>query len=372
MKITRVVATTVDVPLPKPIVMGELRFDSREYVLVRIETDGGSGPSGIGFGMTRGAPVAEIVARNLAPLLLDADPLMTEDLWERLYYRNLTIAGRGIFMRALSAVDIALWDIKGHAAGMPVWQLLGGARSRVPVSVAGAYVRDGTTLDELRAEIADYVERGYALIKIAAGELLADGERLRVANEVIGGRAELAYDAHWAWRSLYDVVPVLKRWSDLPIAFIEDPFAPELVGLAPQLRADTGFRIGLGEDAVGRWAFLSLLADLEPDLLRIDATTMGGLSEAARVCGLASMHARPVIPHVFPEVHQHLGFAFPIVRAVEITQPEYELETLYRLFRAWVTIDKGLLVAPTSPGLGMELDPAAVKRHTIREFDIEA
>jgi len=157
MKITRVRATTVDVPLPKPIVMGELRFDSREYVVVRIDTD--SGASGIGFGMTRGAPVAEIVARNLAPLLVGADPLLNEELWERLYYRNLTISGRGIFMRALSAVDIALWDIKGHAAGMPVWQLLGGARERVPVSVAGCYVRDGTTLEELRAEIADYVER---------------------------------------------------------------------------------------------------------------------------------------------------------------------------------------------------------------------
>ena len=157
---------------------------------------------------------------------------------------------------------------------------------------------------------------------------------------MIHGRAELAYDAHWAWRSLYDVVPVLKTWSDLPIAFIEDPFAPELVGLAPQLRADTGFRVALGEDAVGRWAFLALLADLKPDLVRLDATTMGGLSEAARVCGLASMHALPVIPHVFPEVHQHLGFAFPIVRAVEITQPEYELETLYRLFRQWVTIER--------------------------------
>ncbi len=90
--------------------------------------------------------------------------------------------------------------------------------------------------------------------------------------------------------------------------------------------------------------------------MRVDATTIGGLCEAARSAALASIQGRSVIPHVFPEVHQHLGFAFPIVRAVEITQPEYELETLYQLFREWVTIEDGQLVAPTSPGLGMELD----------------
>ena len=137
MKITRVRAVTCDVPLPHPIVMGDLRFESREYILVQVATDAGA--VGLGFGMTRGAPVAEIVERNLAPLLLGADPLLTEQLWESLYYRNLTISGRGIFMRALSAVDNALWDIKAQVAGLPIWQLLGGARSRSPICVAGGY-----------------------------------------------------------------------------------------------------------------------------------------------------------------------------------------------------------------------------------------
>jgi L-alanine-DL-glutamate epimerase-like enolase superfamily enzyme len=368
MKITHVRATTCDVPLPHPIVMGELRFESREYILVEVGTD--AGVVGVGFGMTRGAPVAEIVERNLAPILLGADPLLSERLWESLYHRNLTISGRGIFMRALSAVDIALWDIKARVAGLPLWQLLGGARTRVPICVAGGYALDGKSDADLAREVDDYARRGYSIIKIAAGDLRTDESRIRASAEANAGRAQLAYDAHWAWRTLYDTVPVVRQWAGLGLSFIEDPFAPELVGLATGLRAETGMPIALGEDAVGRWAFKQLLDTCHPDVVRVDATTMGGISEAVKVIGLASMEARPVIPHVFPEIHVHLAAAFPIVRAVEITQPEYELEGLYRLFREWVSIEEGEMVAPSAPGLGLELDQKAVGTYRIRSAEV--
>jgi L-alanine-DL-glutamate epimerase-like enolase superfamily enzyme len=92
---------------------------------------------------------------------------------------------------------------------------------------------------------------------------------------------------------------------------------------------------------------------------------MGGLSEAVKVCALAATRRRPVIPHVFPEIHVHLAAAFPIVSAVELTLPEYEIEGLYRLFRDWVTIEDGELLAPTSPGLGYELDWGSVDQYTV-------
>jgi L-alanine-DL-glutamate epimerase-like enolase superfamily enzyme len=363
MLVTGVRVLTCDVPLPRPIVMGDLQFASRGYVVVVVETD--AGISGIGFGMTRDAPVGAIIARNVAPLILGQDPLLIEALWERIYYRNLTLGGQGLFMRALSAVDIALWDIKGQAAGMPIWQLLGGARQRTPISVAGGYPLAGRDNDDLAAEMDDYARRGFATVKIAAGDLATDTRRIQVAGEALAGRARLAYDAHWAWRTLIDVVPTVRTWADLGVAFLEDPFAPELVFLAPGLRAATGIPLALGEDAVGRWAFDRLMAEIAPDILRIDATTMGGLSEAAKVCALASMRGRPVIPHVFPEVHVHLAAAFPIVSAVELTLPDYEIEGLYRLFHDWVTIEDGHLVAPTGPGLGFVLDPQAVDRYTV-------
>lgn len=365
MRITGVRTVTCDIPLPQPIVMGELRFESREYGLVIIETE--VGVRGIGFGMTRNAPLGVIVDRNLAPLLLGEDPLMTEQLWERLYYRNLTISGRGIFMRALSAVDIALWDIKAQVAGQPIWRLLGGARARAALAVAGGYVAEGKTIHDLAREVDDYVRRGFGIVKISAGELAQDTARLQVAVEAINGRARLAYDAHWAWRNLYDVVPTVRAWGSLPVSFVEDPFAPELVRLAPELRAATGIPLALGEDAVGRWAFEQLFETCQPDVLRLDATTMGGLSEATKVCAMASARARPVIPHVFPEIHVHLAAAFPTVVAVEMTVPEYEIDLLYRLFREWIVIEGGEIVAPTTPGLGVVLDEEAVARYRVAE-----
>jgi len=363
MLITGVRTVTCDIPLSKPIVMGELRFDSREYCLVLVDTD--QGVTGLGVGMTRDAPVAAIVERNLAPLLLGQDPLMTEAMWDRLYYRNLTIAGRGIFMRALSAVDIALWDIKGQAAGLPIWQLLGGARHRIPLAVAGGYVDEGKTKDDLAREVADYVGRGFSIVKISAGELDDDTERLRVSADVVAGRAALAYDAHWAWRGLYEVVPTVRTWASLGLAFIEDPLAPELVARTPELRAATGIPLALGEDAVGRWAFQQLLTACKPDIVRVDATTVGGVSEAVKVCALASVESRPIIPHVFPEVHVHLAAAFPVVLAVEMTVPEYEIDLLYRLFKEWITIESGAIQAPRRPGLGVSLDDAAVRRYQV-------
>jgi L-alanine-DL-glutamate epimerase-like enolase superfamily enzyme len=370
MRIASVRAVTCEIPLSRPIVMGELRFDAREYILVIVETD--EGVRGLGYGMTRNAPVAAIVERNLGPLLVGQDPLMTEALWDRLYYRNLTIAGRGIFMRALSAVDIALWDVKAQVAGQPIWRLLGGARKRAPLTVAGGYPGENVTTDALAREVDDYASRGFSIIKIAAGDLASDADRIRAAGAAIAGRAELAYDAHWAWRDLYTTVPVVTRWRDLGLAFIEDPFAPELVGLAPQFREDTGMRLALGEDAVGRWAFHELFRAIVPDVIRIDATTMGGISEAVKVCALASVHARPVIPHVFPEIHVHLAAALPTVTAVEMTVPESEIDLAYRLFSDWIRVEGGSIVAPTRPGLGVELDPRAVDRYRVDERVVTA
>ena len=139
-----------------------------------------------------------------------------------------------------------------------------------------------------------------------------------------------------------------------------------MVELSARLRAETGARIALGEDGVGRWSFHDLMERHRPDVLRVDATVMGGISEAVKVCALASTLAIPVLPHVFPEVHVHLAAALPGVLAVEMTDPKYETESLYRLFRNWVTVRDGEMAPPEEPGLGMELDTDALERYAVK------
>jgi L-alanine-DL-glutamate epimerase-like enolase superfamily enzyme len=357
-KITGVRTTTVRIPLSSPIVMGEIRFDGREYLIVEVLTD--DGLTGLGFGMTRDAPLAAIVQRNLAPRLLGADPLMSERIWDGLYDANLTLGQRGLVMRCLSAVDIALWDLKAQVAGLPLWQLLGGSRERIAVSVAGGYPRPGRTLDSLGEEVAGYAAAGYPWIKIAGGPLADDTERLRVVADAIGSSA-LAYDAHWAWRTLAEVVPTVEGWRELGLAFIEDPFPSDSPALAARLRERTGIALALGEDVVGRYAFRDLIASASPEILRIDATTMGGISEAIKVCAMAASESIPVLPHIFPELHVHLAAALPTVMAVEVTDPAQEIDLFWQVLDEPLRATGGHVAAPTRPGLGVTLDRKPVR-----------
>jgi D-arabinonate dehydratase len=363
MIVTELRVTTCRVPLSSPIVMGELRFEAREYLVVEVRTD--EGVTGIGFGMTREAPLAAIVARNVAPFVLGADALATEQIWERLYNANLTIGQRGLFMRCLSAVDIALWDIKAQVAGLPLWRLLGGYRERMPVSMAGGYPRPGRTLDSLADEVDGYAAAGYPWIKIAAGPIEDDTERLRVSADAIGGRALLAYDAHWAWRTVPSVLPTVQGWGEFDIAFIEDPFPSELWRPAAVLRERSGIPLALGEDVTGRHAYRDLIAQVPPDYLRVDATTTGGISEAIKILAMAAAEAIPVLPHIFPEIHVHVAAALPIVMAVEVTDPAQEIDLMWNLLADPIRPVNGWIDAPTRAGLGVDLDQAAVERFSV-------
>jgi len=357
LKIRSVRAVTVAVPLPRPIIMGPIRYDAREYVIVEVSTD--EGLSGVGFGMTRDAPVASIVDRNISPLVVGEDPRDTERLWQLVYDANLIIGQRGIFMRALSAFDIALWDLKAKSLGAPLWRLLGGYRTRVPAQVAGCYPAEDVTLDDLSAEVAGYAARGFAYVKIAAGALEEDTARLQAARAA-GPTTRLIHDVHWAWRDVLEVLPVVRGWEDLELDSLEDPFPSDLSGMIERLREETRIPLSLGEDYVGRWAYGDLLRSGLADIVRVDATTIGGISEVIKVVAMASSYGLPISPHVFPEIHVHLGAAFGNVRAVEMTDPDRGYEALFRLFSTWVIVENGQLIAPETPGLGVEIDWAAV------------
>lgn len=361
MRIVEVVVTTCRVPLSRPIIMGALRFDAREYLLVELRTD--EGLVGLGFGMTRDAPLEAILVRTIAPRILGRDPLLSESLWEDLYDANLTIGQRGLFMRCLSAVDTALWDIKAQAAGLPLWQLIGGVREQVPATVAGGYPGAGVTLDDLAEEVGAYAAAGYSVVKIAGGPLADDTERLRVAREVLGPDRPLAYDAHWAWRTVAEVLPVVRHWDGFGLEFIEDPFPSDSPRLAADLRERTRIPLALGEDVTGRFAYRDLLEQAPPEHLRLDATTTGGITEALRVCALAAAASIPVLPHIFPELHVHLAAGLRIVPAVEVTDPDREIDLFWRLLEAPLRPVAGLVAAPVRPGHGVALDRASVARY---------
>ena len=164
----------------------------------------------------------------------------------------------------------------------------------------------------------------------------------------------------------------MRRWTELDVAFIEDPFPSELPHLAAVLRERTGISLALGEDVVGRYAYRDLIAQVPPEYLRVDATTTGGISETVKICALAAAESIPVLPHIFPEIHVHLAAALPIVMAVEATDPRQEIDLMWQLLANPLRPVGGHVTAPAGPGLGVELDHAAMARFMVGQEILKA
>ena len=164
----------------------------------------------------------------------------------------------------------------------------------------------------------------------------------------------------------------MRRWTEFDVAFIEDPFPSELPHLAAVLRERTGISLALGEDVVGRYAYRDLIAQVPPEYLRVDATTTGGISETVKICALAAAESIPVLPHIFPEIHVHLAAALPIVMAVEATDPRQEIDLMWQLLANPLRPVGGHVTAPAGPGLGVELDHAAMTRFMVGQEILKA
>ena len=363
MKISSVRSVTCSVPLSRPIQLGEITYTSRDYAVIEIRTD--EGISGFGYGMTRGGPVSEIVNDLLGPQIIGEDPLLIESIWHGLYLRNLTLGPRGLLMRGISMIDLALWDIKGKAAGLPVWKLIGGDRTEVQALVAGGYPREGRSLDDLAAEISGYLDRGIRKIKIASDTPSSDTDRLEAARSAAKNNW-LAIDLHWSWPDLPTAQSLATAWKRFDLAWLEDPFPSDATALLTRLRDVTPIPLALGEDGTGRWQYRDLIANHSPGYLRIDATVMGGMTEAVKVCALAEVEGIPVSPHIFPEIHVHLAAAFRNVFAIEFTDPPQEIDLVHALLSETLHITDGRAFAPDSPGLGFEPDPASIVEYTIQ------
>lgn len=301
MIITEVEAFQVVVPLPQPIAVSSMTIAVRDFVIVRIRTD--EGLEGCGYGLARNGLMAECIQNNLAPLLIGKNPLATESLWQSMYDTTRFLGRKGLLMRAISAVDIALWDLKGKLASMPLWQLLGGADPQVPAIVAGGYYRDGITLMHIEQEFAAYREQGYQGAKMMVGRLSVhdDLQRIEAARSGLGNQIPFMLDFGGLLQDAKSALAWVKRLEPYHITFIEDPFKLEDMSALQYLVHTSSLPIAVGEEDSGRWAFRELLQQQAVDVLRHDATVVGGISEWLKVAHLALAYNKQMLPHWFPD-----------------------------------------------------------------------
>ena len=337
--------------------------DRVEAIYVEIETDDGA--SGI-FGPIFAETVA-IIRERLARHLIGRDPLAGEFLWDILY-RQDRHARKGNQMIAISALDNALWDLRGKLLGQPVYRLLGGpTRTQVPcyASMLGHSLDPGLIRERARA----MVEAGYTaqkwFFRYGPSDGLAGMERnvamVRTVREAVGPEIEIMLDAFMGWDATY-TIRMLERIAEFRPRWMEEPVPPDRVSDFAMIRRATTIPIATGEHEYTRWGFLALLQAEAVDVIQADPDWCGGISEVVKIGVLASAFGRQVVPHghsIHAAVHVIASQApatFPIAEYLLRNQPgkQYFHTDMMRP-------ERGMIALPTAPGLGFAIDDAKVE-----------
>ena len=230
-QIVSVSVCSAKVPLDIPTSFATRTVKAREYCLIKLRSTDGA--EGIGFcyvGSSAGNLARVAVAELLGPLLIGEESTRVEGLWEKMYREGLLQGRAGSVMRALSALDIALWDMNSRAAGMPLYKYLGHwAQDRVPAYASGGYYLEGKTPHKLGEEVAFYVSQGFKAVKIKVGRLslAKEEDRIRAAREPIGPEVHLMLDANNAWADLPTATLYCKTYEKYYPYWIEEPFSPD-------------------------------------------------------------------------------------------------------------------------------------------------
>lgn len=367
-QIVSVEARTVRIPLDHATAFATRMVSARDYTLVRVRTADGCEGIGFCYGGSRGGVLVTHAVRELfQPMLTGRDALQVEGLWQQMYQESLLHGRAGSVMRALSILDIALWDRNARAAGLPLSAYLGGtAKDRVPAYASGGYYLDGKTPEMLGEELAGYVAQGFKAVKMKVGRLDPAGEeaRIKAARSAIGDDILLMLDANNAWQDLPTALEYMKRYERYDPYWIEEPFSPDDIENHAQLARRTPVAVATGEIEAGRWRHQELLEKRAAMILQSDAAVCGGISEWRRIAAAAAGFGVAMFPHWFHDLHVHLVASTPNARMVEYF-PDDQVLNFRRLVDTQLQAQDGDLMVPTGPGLGFGFDEGAVERYAM-------
>jgi L-alanine-DL-glutamate epimerase-like enolase superfamily enzyme len=369
--IDRVEAWHCRIPLETTIVLGDVVITDRDFVIVRVRTS--DGLEGAAYSLTRGAPVDLAVTDLLGPLLMGRDALDIPRRLDELTRGVVALGPVGVVGRAISLLDVCLWDIKGKAAGMPVWRLLGGFRDSAQVLSVAPYATpdetDAAYVERLLAPAA----RGYTALKLyPLADPAAMARRLAVLRDGLGEDIGLIIDMAWSFRSARQAIDAVRSWEEFDLTWVEDPFpAPDWRSIRTLTDA-VRTPIAAGDEVSVRSVTDTLVEQRAVDILRLDATTIGGLSAFASVREWAGRSGLSISTHAYPEIHQHCVFAWPGVDPIEIFPPKSPTWGASRFLTEEMDLPAGSLTlpAPTEAGLGLHIDWDAVESLSIRSTSV--
>jgi len=344
-------------------------FTFHGWLVVEIFAD--NGLVGIGNAALSPQVTKQTIDLYLAPLLIGADPWDIEQLWQHMYRRTMAFGRKGIAMVAISAVDIALWDLLGKSAKQPVYRLLGGrTKPRIPVYASRLYA---TPLDELAREAQRYKDEGYSAMKLRYGYGPIDGAAgmqknvalVRTVRETVGDGVDIMTDAYMGWSLDYAkrMLPLLEPFN---LRWLEEPTIPDDIGGYAELRRRTSIPIAGGEHEHTLYGFQQLLEAKAVDVIQFDTNRVGGLTQARKIAAIAEAHSIPVIPHAGQMHNYHVVMASlnsPMAEFFPPVDVEVGNELFWYIFDGEPKPKDGFIdLDENTPGLGLTINESALKQ----------
>lgn len=360
---------------------------SRGGLLVEIET--GDGITGIGEAGVGGGGTRNVIEQQLRPMLIGEDPLLIEGLWQKMFARTRQFGRRGIVMNAISGIDIALWDIAGKVAKLPVYRLLGACRDRVEAYASGGFYQQGKSIDDLAGEAEGYRARGFHGMKMKIGRnpstqthlrhLAANAQtcevepeediaRVAAVRRALGPQAKLMVDVNCAWSPAF-AIEMGRALEPYKLYWIEEPVVTDDIDGSARVADALATPIAGYETEIGLYGFRELITRGAVDIVQPDIAWTGGFSEGRRIAALAQAHHLMVAPHAFGgavllAASLHFAASIPNGLVLEFDQNPNGLRD--ELLKEPIRVDgDGMIRLPERPGLGIELDRAAVERYRV-------
>lgn len=385
MKITEIECRVLLVP--------DLRQDAtssaQDDIVVLVHTDEGItgiGESDVNPWMARScieAPGTHTMGLGLKEMLIGENPLDTERLWEKLYVGSCMNGRRGAVIHAMGAIDMALWDIRGKAAGVPCYQLMG-ENPRTAIQPYASLQPNGESYEEYKASLVEWVLRAKELgFHAAKLEVTLSGpynhsgldepdekvtETVAACRAAVGADFTIMVDVQYAWPNADTALRTLRDWEELDVYFIETPLpVDDLEGMA-RLAAESPVDTAAGEWLATRHEFADLMDRGGVHVAQPDVGRVGGITEALRVCDMAAERGRRIVPHCWKTgigiaASAHLAAVTAHCPFIEFLPAELtDSQLRQHLVQEDLQIVDGEVHVPNKPGLGIELDMDALRR----------
>ncbi len=335
-------------------------FVTQETPIVRIRCDDGTEGTGYSYTIgTGGSSVVALLRDHLAPKLIGRDPDCIEAIWKDLFFHTHATAVGAITSLALAAIDTALWDRRCKRAGLPLWKAAGGARAAVPIyTTEGGWLQ--LPVDALVTQTIAAKAQGFrgAKLKVGKPHVSEDVARLAAVREAVGSAFEIMVDANQCF-NVSEAIRRARAFEPFGLAWLEEPLPAEDLGGHVELAAQTAIPIAVGESLYHPAHFSEYLARRACSIVQVDCARIGGITPWLKVAHLAEAFNVAVCPHFLMELHVSLAAAAPNATWVEYI-PQLDDITTSRL-----AIADGHAVAPSTPGLGIGWDSAAIDARAV-------